>query len=318
MLHPLIVPDRVHKSGSVDGVRRSYKTDDNGSAIVRHSAIWFAERKNEKPHFPVAPTRGGSGASAADAIIIDSDEDRGGAPPLSRTDKPRGLSISCGTSLNKDVVNHSDSDIEPLSSVHSENKIEEDSEDSDLSPAPLRAGPSGPTPSSPPPRRDSMGKNIATLSGFCSDSSDVATSETDEAGKEINAAENVDGSRTSTPHSKLPSLGPVRRLLAKGRQRGGPGRDASLGRPRVSPGLSKKQTRRESLEKAFAITSSDSEEELDCPASDPELKRIPLPKTDHGRPRRLLMPESDDLPLVAVSMRGDCHFIERKKKWVLN
>ncbi|KAI9574957.1 hypothetical protein HD554DRAFT_2010711 [Boletus coccyginus] len=75
------------------------------------------------------------------------------------------------------------------------------------------------------------------------------------------------------------------------------------------------QGRKEFLKEAPAITSSESEEELSYPASDPQLKRVPLPKTDHGRPRRLLMPESVDLPLVAVTMRGDCHFIERKKKF---
>ncbi|KAF9246944.1 hypothetical protein BU15DRAFT_38800, partial [Melanogaster broomeanus] len=43
--------------------------------------------------------------------------------------------------------------------------------------------------------------------------------------------------------------------------------------------------------------------------------RVPLPNTVYGRSRRLLIPESIHLPFVAVTMRGDCHFIERKKKF---
>ncbi|KAH7887911.1 hypothetical protein F5I97DRAFT_1805252, partial [Phlebopus sp. FC_14] len=43
--------------------------------------------------------------------------------------------------------------------------------------------------------------------------------------------------------------------------------------------------------------------------------RVPLPRTPYGRPRRLLMPASPDLPFAAVTMRGDCHFIHRKEKF---
>ncbi|KAH0839659.1 hypothetical protein J3R83DRAFT_578 [Lanmaoa asiatica] len=80
------------------------------------------------------------------------------------------------------------------------------------------------------------------------------------------------------------------------------------------PVATRKQGRKERLEETPAITSSESDEELECRASDPQLKRVPLPKTEHGRARRLLIPESGGLPLVAVTMRGDCHFIERKEK----
>jgi len=104
-------------------------------------------------------------------------------------------------------------------------------------------------------------------------------------------------------------------LLARGKRRGGSGRDIQPERTIIAPRVSQKQGGKEFPEEAPAITSSESEEELDCPASDPQLKRVLLPKTEHGRARRLLMPESADLPLVAVTMRGDCHFIERKKKF---
>jgi hypothetical protein len=44
----------------------------------------------------------------------------------------------------------------------------------------------------------------------------------------------------------------------------------------------------------------------------PALKRVPLPKTPYGRSRRLLIPASDNLPLVAISMRADAQFINRR------
>lgn len=44
----------------------------------------------------------------------------------------------------------------------------------------------------------------------------------------------------------------------------------------------------------------------------PVLKRVPLPKTPYGRSRRLLIPASDNLPLVAISMRADAQFINRR------
>ncbi|KAG1780185.1 hypothetical protein EV702DRAFT_964369 [Suillus placidus] len=49
----------------------------------------------------------------------------------------------------------------------------------------------------------------------------------------------------------------------------------------------------------------------------PALKRVPLPKTPYGRSRRLLIPASDDLPLVAISMRADAQFINRRDQFRL-
>lgn len=321
MLHSLIVPNRVrHKSGSVDGVP-SHKVDDN-AFVVRETATWFAEHNNEKLRLPVVST---SGTSAADAIVIDSDEDIDAVSFLPCTETPREPPINHGVSLNQDVVDYSDSDIELLSVVHSGNKVENDPEASYHSPLPPArelspADVSDIIPSDPPPSRASPREEDAvSLSGHCSDSTGMTTSdsEADGADKEVDGAEDIDGSRIFARHAKppsLPSLQPVRKLLARGKRRGDPGRDGPLERTIVTPGASQKQGRKEFPDEAPAITSSESEEELDCPASDPQLKRVPLPKTDHGRPRRLLMPESADLPLVAVTMRGDCHFIERKKK----
>ncbi|KAF8559006.1 hypothetical protein OG21DRAFT_1454107 [Imleria badia] len=294
--HPLIVPNRVrHKSGSVDAVR-SYKVDD--------SAAWLAGHGNE------VSTRIGSGTSAANAIVIDSDEDMTAISSLSRTDTPRELPMDHDTSLNKDVINYSDSEIQLL---RSENKAEDEQEDS---PLPLPADVSDP----PSSRALTREEDATALSGLRSDGFEVMTSdsEADGADEEVNAAEDMDGSRVSARHAKPPSfssLQPIRKLLARRKRRGDPGLDAPPERTIVSPGVSKKQGGREFHEEAPSITSSEGEDELHCPASDPQLKRVPLPKTDHGRARRLVMPESADLPLVAVTMRGDCHFIERKKKY---
>lgn len=52
--------------------------------------------------------------------------------------------------------------------------------------------------------------------------------------------------------------------------------------------------------------------DIDISLSQP--KRIPLPRTQYGRSRRIAIPATVDLPLVAVTMRGDCHFIHRKEK----
>jgi hypothetical protein len=324
MLHPLIVPNRVrHKSGSVDRVQPP-KVDDN-AFVVRRTATWFAEHGNEKLRLPVVSTACASGASAADAIIIDSDEDIDGVSSLSRTDMPREPPINHGTSLNQDVVDYSDSDIELLSVVHSGNKVEGDPEASYHSPLPpvreLSLAhvsdiiPSDPPPSCALPREE----DAVSSSGHRSDGTDMSVSdfEADGADEEVNGADDIDGSRISPRHAKppsLPSLQPVRKLLARGKRRGGSGRDIQPERTIIAPRVSQKQGGKEFPEEAPAITSSESEEELDCPASDPQLKRVLLPKTEHGRARRLLMPESADLPLVAVTMRGDCHFIERKKK----
>lgn len=49
----------------------------------------------------------------------------------------------------------------------------------------------------------------------------------------------------------------------------------------------------------------------------PVLKRVPLPKTPYGRSRRLLIPASDNLPLVAISMRADAQFINRQDQFRL-
>lgn len=49
----------------------------------------------------------------------------------------------------------------------------------------------------------------------------------------------------------------------------------------------------------------------------PALKRVPLPKTPYGRSRRLLIPASDNLPLVAISMRADAQFINRRDQFRL-
>ena len=46
----------------------------------------------------------------------------------------------------------------------------------------------------------------------------------------------------------------------------------------------------------------------------PQPRRILLPRTQYGRSRRIATPTTADLPLVAVTMRGDCHFIHRKEK----
>lgn len=306
MLHPLIVPNRVrHESGSVDAMR-SRKVDDS--------------RFNQKPRLPVVLTGGGSGTSAADAIVIDSDEDLTAISSLSRTETPRELPMHHGTSSNKDVTNYSDSDIEMLSPVHSEHKAEGNQEDSYHSPFPLPADFSTPMPSNPPSiRATTREENTVGLSGLRSDGSEVTTSdsETDGAHKRVNGTEDMDGSSISARHATPPSfssLQPIRKLLARRKRRGDPEHDAPPERTIVAPGVSKKQGRRKFHKEAPSITSSESEDELDCPASDPQLKRVPLPKTDHGRARRLVIPESADLPLVAVTMRGDCHFIERKRK----
>ena len=306
MLHPLIyVPNRVrHGSGSV-----LHKV--HGNAFVSgQNATWFAEHGNEKCRLPVVSAHGGSGASAADAIFVDSDQDISGVSTLSRTDMPK-LPIIHGASLNQDVIDSPDSDIELLSAVRSENKVEEDPETPYHSPLPLAressADISDMMPSDPPPRCALTKEEGVALSGHPSD----GNFEADGADKKVDSAEDMDGNRRHVkPPCLPPSLQPIRKLLAGRIRRGDPERDRTI----VAPGISKKRGRKEFLKEAPAFTSSESEEELSYPASDPQLKRVPLPKTDHGRPRRLLMPESADLPLVAVTMRGDCHFIERKKK----
>lgn len=289
---------------------RSHKTDD----IASGSATRVLPHGNSNLHLPSVSTRGGSGTSAADAIIVDSDEETTRVSSLSRTDVPRILPI--GT-LNKDIINYSDSDIELLSS---RNKVEDDPEHSYYSPVPLPANVSNQMPSdSSSSRILAREEDAVASSGFRSDDTDGTTSdsEADGATEEVYGADGIDANRISAPHAKSPSLStlqPIRELLAKRKRRGGPERDVPPGGIIVAPGASKKQGKKEFHEEAPAITNYESEDELDHLASDPQLKRVALPKTDHGRARRLLMPESVDLPLVAITMRGDCHFIERKKK----
>ena len=265
---------------------------------------------NEKLRLPAVSTGGGSGTSAADAIVVDSDQDINGVPSLSRTDTPRELPINHGTPLNQDVVSYSDSDIESLDS-----KVEVNPEASyhsllslarELSPAEVSDILSS---DAPPSRALTREEDTAALCRLCSDSSDVTTSDSEV--DEANGAEDIDGGRVPARHTRppsLPSLQAVRKLLARKKGRGDPERDV------LAPEVSQKQGGRVSFEEASAITSSESDEESDRRGSDPQLTRVPLPKTDHGRARRLLMPESAELPLVAVTMRGDCHFIERKEK----
>ncbi|OJA20905.1 hypothetical protein AZE42_00872 [Rhizopogon vesiculosus] len=47
------------------------------------------------------------------------------------------------------------------------------------------------------------------------------------------------------------------------------------------------------------------------------MKRVPLPKTPYGRSRRLLVPDSDNLPLAAITMRADVQFIDRRERFRL-
>lgn len=278
-------------------------------------ATWSTEHKNEKLRLPVVSIGGGSGTSAEDAIIVDSDEDISAvsSPPLTNT--PKDPPINHNTSLNQDVYSdiellESKAEDNPVTSYHSPLPLARE-----LSPAEVSDMSSDP----PPSRASTREEDRVALCGLRSDDTDVTTSdsEVDAADKEANGAEDIDGSRISARHvdpPTLPSLQPIRKLLAGRQRRGDPERDILPEGILVAPGLSQKQGRTEFLDEAPAITSSESDEESDCQASDPQLKRVHLPKTDYGRARRLLVPESADLPLVAVTMRGDCHFIERKKK----
>ncbi|KAG6378452.1 hypothetical protein JVT61DRAFT_12707 [Boletus reticuloceps] len=252
--------------------------------VFRRGTTRFAEQRDEKRRIPAVST-GDSGTSAADAIVIDSDEDMGGMSSLSRGDEPRGLPNDHGASSNRDVIDYSNSDIALFSSVRSENRADDDLEDPYHSPPP-------PIPSAPPSRCTlTIEDEAVALSGLHSDDTDVSTSDTEADGtdEEANGAEDIQGSRHGTPQ-------PVNKLGANGKRRDHAER----------PGVSKKQRKA-----CYEEAPTESEEER---ASDPHLKRVSLPKTDHGRARRLLIPDSADLPLVAVTMRGDCHFIERKKK----
>lgn len=305
MLHPLIVPNRVRDgSGSV-----LHKVHGTNAFVCRQSATCLAEHGDEKRRLLVVSARGGSGTSAADAILIDSDQDISGVSTLSRTNMPK-LPIIHDASLNQDVIDYPDSDIELLSAVRSENKVEEDPVAPYHSPLPLGRESSSADIMMPSGQRPMCALTREEDGVALSGHRFYGNSEADGADKRVDSAEDMDGNRRHVKPPCLPSLQPIRKLRAGRKRRGDPDRDRTI----VAPGISKMQGRKEFLKEAPAITSSESEEELSYPASDPQLKRVPLPKTDHGRPRRLLMPESVDLPLVAVTMRGDCHFIERKKK----
>lgn len=316
--HLLTVPDRVrHTSGS------AHNANDT-PFVVRQTATSFAEYKNKNVHLPLVSTGRGSGASAADAINIDSDEDISKVLSLSRTAMSRELP-NHGTS-NRDVINYSDPNAELLSPLRSENNAENDQEASSHSPLlPLtrELSPedvSDIMSSDPPPSRALTKEKVAVaLLGLRSDGTDVTTSDSEADGtvEEVNEVEDIDGSRISARHAEPPplsSLQPIRNLLARRKRRGDPTRDVLPRGTIVTPRVSQIQGGKDFPEEAPVVTNSERDEESDFQASDPQLKRVSLPKTNHGRARRLLIPGSADLPLVAVTMRGDCHFIERKKK----
>ncbi|KAG2077604.1 hypothetical protein BDR04DRAFT_556971 [Suillus decipiens] len=73
------------------------------------------------------------------------------------------------------------------------------------------------------------------------------------------------------------------------------------------------QSRRLQRTSSLSSESSADQEVVRLPA----LKRVPLPKTPYGRSRRLLIPASDNLPLVAISMRADAQFINRRDQFRL-
>ena len=320
MLHPLIVPNRVRRnSGS------AHKVDDI-PFVVRQTNASPAEHKDKNLHSSLVSAEfeklspvdvaEGSGASAADAIIIDSDEDTSGFSPPSRTVMPRELPVNHDASINHHVMDYSDSDIELLSPVRPENRAD-NQEASSRPPLLPNARASSlkdvvdiMTPDPPPTCTLTREEVAVALFEPRPEGTDVVTS--DFEADETDEAEDIDCGRISARHAKsppLPSLQPIRDLLARRKRRDEPDRgDLSGGTiiaPQVSPILP---------EEAPAIASDERDGESDLQTSDLQLKRVPLPKTEHGRARRLLVPDSVDLPLVAVTMRGDCHFIERKEK----
>ncbi|KAG9317205.1 hypothetical protein JVU11DRAFT_1398 [Chiua virens] len=306
-----------HESGSVVDMRsqsESHKVDDTGI---------LADNANQKLRFPVVSTSTGFGTGAADAIIIDSDEDKNSVPSQSRPDGKRP--IDHGTSLHEEIFNDSGSDVEFLSWVRPENQVEDVPEASYhslvASPRELSSENFPDTMSSPPLSRALTKEAVPIMpSGLCSDGSDMSISDSEDVrtDKEVDRVEDIHGNGTPVRQAKLPSvpsLQSIRNLIASRRPRGDPEGVLHEGTDVPKPKASQKQARKDLREDTPAITSSESDEELECQASDPQVKRVPLPKTVHGRPRRLLMPNSAELPLVAVTMRGDCHFIERKKKF---
>lgn len=47
-----------------------------------------------------------------------------------------------------------------------------------------------------------------------------------------------------------------------------------------------------------------------------KLRQVVLPKVIYGRPRRILLPRSSDIPIATVSMRGDFQFIDSQDRYV--
>ncbi|KAL4076016.1 hypothetical protein V8B97DRAFT_1913685 [Scleroderma yunnanense] len=88
---------------------------------------------------------------------------------------------------------------------------------------------------------------------------------------------------------------------------------APFAKPPSTRRLSRRSQARESAPERRQTT-ADAENNPDAHVSQPQPKRIPLPRTQYGRSRRIATPATIDLPLVAVTMRGDCHFIHKKEK----
>lgn len=307
----LSIPNRVrHKSGS------AHKACD-ATPLVRQTAALSAEHKNEEPR-PLVFSGRGSGTSAADAIIIDSDEDVSAVSSHSCTVVPGAPPVNRGTS--RDVIDYSDEDIELPPSPHSENKAENKQPSSRFPltrELPYLEDVSEPMPSNAPRNHITGAGTAVALSGLHSDDASATTSDSEADGTDevVSVAKDVNGSKISTLHQKLPlpSSQPTRDSLGERRWRGHPHRDVQLEGTIVAPQASQQQGEKV-FPKEVPTYSSSTNEETDFQVSDPQLKRVPLPKTAHGRARRLLKPDSTDLPLIAITMRGDCHFIERKKK----
>ncbi|KAH9943062.1 uncharacterized protein BXZ73DRAFT_74110 [Epithele typhae] len=56
-----------------------------------------------------------------------------------------------------------------------------------------------------------------------------------------------------------------------------------------------------------------SDDELGEAASN-EGHLVVIPKADHARARRLLAPSDPDIPLIAVTMRGEVHFVDQRRR----
>ncbi|KAF8845685.1 hypothetical protein BDN67DRAFT_1006953 [Paxillus ammoniavirescens] len=351
--------DQSGETSDTSGTLVWMQKDDSNSPAVPPSVNIAPHQGLKKTRLPLARTTGGFGATEADAIIIDSDEDRSENACASRDSVQRAAPFN-----RQEVHSHSDSDIEFISWIQharpgdkSEDSVNDlisscDTATPELQPEDLpRAisvgAPHGPTAQS---NRDNA---AAALCGegapLYPDNTEATTSEledgADRRGYDIEDTDIVQRSiqdnslsrlpiqgpavhpgrlgiapRSHKPPS-LPSLEPIRDLLARtkrvedslSRSRR---RDPPSKRPAVAKTVPLRNlARRDSSESANSSTSSDSDDDVGGQPSEAQCKRVPLPKTDYGRSRRLLIPESTHLPLVAVTMRGDCHFIERKKKF---